>query len=178
MINIGFVEYASLAALYALWAYPYRYYRIDKTRAHLFGLRNELFSMGAKGEIDFDSDAYRGAEQILNALIRQTHKLDLMRLFFYRLMMRGSPSFGRSSRELHRAVDEYPDLAARNKMVRILDSAEIIAMYHIATSVLPGWVLMQGLLRIVRLDRKIRTFAQNCFKSQIQNIEDEGLIAT
>lgn len=176
MINLDFIGCASLAGLYALWAYPYRYYRIDKTRSRLFELRSELFDMGSHGELDFDSEAYRAAEKILNALINQTHKLDLMRLFFYRLLMWGNAPSGKCSQELHRAVDQYPDPRVRNKLIAILELAEMQAILHVATSVLPGWIIMESALRIFHLEKKLQSLSQERLKPQIQRIEEEGLI--
>ena len=59
------------------WVLFYEYPRsaIELTRNELFSLRDELFELGQKGEIPFDSDAYTILRGLLNGMIRYAHDI-------------------------------------------------------------------------------------------------------
>jgi hypothetical protein len=59
------------------WVLFYEYPRsaIERTRNELFSLRDELFDLGQKGEIPFDSDAYTILRGLLNGMIRYAHDI-------------------------------------------------------------------------------------------------------
>jgi len=70
----------SLAALLWLLLGPYNDFRVDRLRQELFGLRDELFDRAASGAIGFDSSAYMATRQMLNGMIRFSHRLSFSRL--------------------------------------------------------------------------------------------------
>lgn len=55
-------------------------YLIDSFRQKIFAVRAELFDEGLKGNIDFNSDAYKMARQTMNGIIRFAHKMSLINL--------------------------------------------------------------------------------------------------
>ena len=53
---------------------------IETTRNRLFSLRDELFELAQKGEIPFDSDAYKFARGMVNGMIRYAHDISGLQL--------------------------------------------------------------------------------------------------
>ena len=70
---------AILALLWWLWIEVKRY-RLDKTRQAIFSIRDKLFMRAARGEIDFDSDAYQLTRTLLNSAIRYAERISLLRI--------------------------------------------------------------------------------------------------
>lgn len=69
-----------LAAIWWLYAFVYREYKIDESRQQLFAIRDELFDKATAGIISFDDEAYGLTRNTLNGLIRFTHELSVIRL--------------------------------------------------------------------------------------------------
>ena len=70
----------ALAGLWFLIFWLYRDYRLDYFRDKLFALRDELFDMALRGEIDFNHPAYGLLRTILNGTIRYGHRLGLIEI--------------------------------------------------------------------------------------------------
>jgi hypothetical protein len=70
----------ALTALWALFFWLIRDYRIDAFRQRLFNVRDELFDAGAAGVIPFDHPAYGMLRKTLNGCIRFAHCLNLTRV--------------------------------------------------------------------------------------------------
>lgn len=69
-----------LSAIFWSFDSAYRKFRIDLLRFHLFGQRDYLFAAAARGEISFDSPAYRMTRQTINGMIRFAHEVSLWRV--------------------------------------------------------------------------------------------------
>lgn len=83
MINLGPALHLgfALVALWGLLYFCWREYRWDRLRDKLFALRHRLFICAAQGRIQFDAPAYRVERDLINGMIRFTHKLTFGRLF-------------------------------------------------------------------------------------------------
>jgi hypothetical protein len=69
----------ALGALTFLWFVGWRGYHLDLFRQRLFAIRQELFDLAARGEVEFNGYAYGGLRQQINALIRFAHRLSFLR---------------------------------------------------------------------------------------------------
>jgi hypothetical protein len=67
----------SLMALWALFHWLYRDYRVDLFRQRMFALRDELFELAASGRIAFDDPAYGKLRSMLNGYIRFAHRISV-----------------------------------------------------------------------------------------------------
>lgn len=54
---------------------------IAMARHNLFNLRDELFALAEKGELDFKSGGYKATRQLINGLIKYAHDVSLMQIF-------------------------------------------------------------------------------------------------
>src|SRR5258707_10469378 len=70
-----------LVGVWIMWFVLWKEYYLDKCRYELFALRNELFTMAARGEIGFESPAYHMLRVLINGMIRFNHRFTLTALF-------------------------------------------------------------------------------------------------
>lgn len=70
----------SLTAIWQAFRVGHRAYMVDQTRQRLFVLRDRLFDRALEGKVPLDSEAYALTRRIINANIRFTHDLSLLRL--------------------------------------------------------------------------------------------------
>jgi hypothetical protein len=89
-----------LVALYLLWHYGFRPYLLDKFRAELFELRDDLFDHAAEGNVDFDDPNYGALREWFNASIRMAHRFGPIDTFILTL-------FGRRVRDQEPAIEKY-----------------------------------------------------------------------
>ena len=78
----------SLAFIVALLLFPYNSYRVDKLREYLFELRDELFDEALRGNISYESQAYRATRSVLNGMIRFSHQISFSRLIAARVLIK------------------------------------------------------------------------------------------
>jgi hypothetical protein len=69
---------SGLCFIWMIWEFGYKACMLDRFRAHLFELRDRLFSFAEGGGIDFDNDAYRSVELLLNGVIRYAHRCSFL----------------------------------------------------------------------------------------------------
>ncbi|WP_440995019.1 hypothetical protein [Arhodomonas sp. SL1] len=174
-MTLGFEGIAALLGLYILWAWLYRQYRIDKTRAMLFAQRHRLFLLAADGRIDFNAPAYREAERLLNALIRQTHQMTLVRFLVMRPFLDHAEQRDEASR-IHDAVESHPDETVRDELREILTAAGAISLAQLAMSFLLTWTLFQVAYHIAATRRWLENSGPQRFSRQIRRLEDEALV--
>lgn len=75
MTNYEIVAFTTvIVALLLLASGPWQAHVVDRSRAHLFALRDELFDLALNGEISFEDPRYRQLRQQINVLIRFAHK--------------------------------------------------------------------------------------------------------
>lgn len=89
-----------LVALYLLWHYGFRPYLLDKFRAEMFELRDELFDHAAEGNVDFGDPNYGAVREWFNASIRMAHRFEPIDTFIL-------SQFGKHVREQEPAIEEY-----------------------------------------------------------------------
>lgn len=97
-------------------------------RNSLFRQRDELFALGARGEVDFQHQGYQAARTMLNSFIRFAHDLTLSQLILTKLLMRirniNPPQSGWDS-----AIASLPG-EQREKVQVILDDA-MVSMFRL-----------------------------------------------
>ena len=82
------ILYAELSVLWWMYAWLYYDYRTDLLRFRLFIIRDQLFDAAVKGELDFNSPAYKRTRTTLNGALRFAHRLTLSKLLITFLWMR------------------------------------------------------------------------------------------
>lgn len=109
----------------------YTSFRVDKTRQSLFAVRDDLFDRAVRGEISFDSEAYKTTRLILNGLIRFTHRASVLRVWLMiKIGVRKSEFI---SREIEAAFNASND-QDRQLCTRVLFEANKVCAMHFATS--------------------------------------------
>ena len=69
-----------LAVLWWLFHWPYRRYRVDKTRYELFVIRDRLFDLASNGAlVDFEHRAYGMTRTTLNGMLRTIEDYSFIR---------------------------------------------------------------------------------------------------
>src|SRR6266436_8516805 len=69
--------------LFAMWVLYFiclREYKVDAFRQKLFAVRDELFDYARSGKIAFDDPGYTTLRNLMNALLRFTHRLTFARM--------------------------------------------------------------------------------------------------
>lgn len=82
----------SIAALWVMFFWFYREYRLDLTRQRLFGLRDELFDLARSGRLHFSHPAYGMLRRVMNGSIRHGHRLGLVNMTLFYLLIRRDPA--------------------------------------------------------------------------------------
>lgn len=159
---------ANLVAIGALlWLFdgPYKAYRLDLLRFHIFRARDELFLAAERGPLSFDDRAYGMTRQVLNGMIRFAHELGLWRtilliVFRHRIAdTEGSERFWANYGEAVRSLS----LHSRKEVMRATSEAHVaIFSYLCHTSLLLfpivfcGKWIMRFLLRMSGFARMAR----------------------
>lgn len=135
MNEIELVLYFAIAAFAAWWLFfvEYRSYLLAKARQDLFSVRDELFAAAERGDLAFDSRAYRMTRQLLNGGINAAHRLSLMRvigIIVANTLVRGPKARSPFAQEYAAARQELND--AGRKAVDIAHSRmHIILMRYV-----------------------------------------------
>jgi hypothetical protein len=69
---------AALCGIYLVWSLAIRSLLLDITRERLFEQRSALFQLAARGEIDFEDEAYRSLEILYCGLLRFAHRVTFL----------------------------------------------------------------------------------------------------
>jgi hypothetical protein len=141
-----------IAALWWLYAFAYRQYRIDLLRQRLFRVRDELFNEAAAERIDFNSPAYGMMRTTLNGMIQFAHELSLIRLV---IMFIAQRLFGKGEIEdLYRRsrASAYRDLSQeqRRLVMRAEVSMHMCVLSHVVYTSLPLFLTVAPLLWLLR----------------------------
>ncbi len=79
--EIAYILFLStLLLVWAFYSWLYWPYRVDKTRQRLFFIRNEIFDYAADGNVDFNHPGYWHLRELVNGMIRFTHKFEFISL--------------------------------------------------------------------------------------------------
>src|SRR5437762_3023113 len=73
----------SLLAIWLLYCWFYRDYRVDLFRQRLFKLRDSLFDYAESGQVSFDHPAYGMLRSTLNGFIRFGHRFGFLQILIF-----------------------------------------------------------------------------------------------
>lgn len=170
------------SALFLIWIFYnwfYWQYRVEKTRQDLFFTRNELFDYAAQGNISFDHPAYGMLRQLMNSMIRFTHKFDLITtlcLFF------GLRNIEPDSGKLNRLMEEIEKLPTDTKETfsKYMLRMDMILVSHLIKSsiILMTVVVYFGLSIVIKngwhnLKDEVKKQLQGRWINQIDSIAAE-----
>lgn len=151
-----FVGFGGLAALWCLYAFAYRRYRVDLLREQLFIIRNDLFDHAARGEISFSAEAYKVARLALNGMIRFAHVINLTRIVVNRVFQeRYRVNLDAYEKQRVHAIEDLP-VGQRRLIIAAYDKAHRAILSHLlvtspASLGLYGmWTLMSLSARALR----------------------------
>lgn len=123
-----------LAVLWWLFYWPYRRYRVDKTRYDLFVIRDRLFDVAAEGAlVDFDHPAYGMTRTTLNGMLRTIEDYSFIR--WGALFWRASHDqewrnlCARHATEFKRAI-EHLSPEGRREIERAMNEAQYVFIHY------------------------------------------------
>ena len=152
--SIAFVNGLELAVgliiLVLFFTGPWSEYCIELGRQKLFRLRDEVFLLAADGRIDFDSDAYRLVRDYFNGLIRHTHIINVLTIFF--VAVKGS-EFSDSSSTADRRLAAIDDKKLRAQLHRKMSAAASIQVGVAFIRSPIGWLFLLFLSPLILLNR-------------------------
>ena len=137
------ILYAELSVLWWMYAWLYYDYRTDLLRFRLFIIRDQLFDAAVKGELDFNSPAYKRTRTTLNGALRFAHRLTLSKLLITFLWMRRKDPT--AVERHHEAMRLAVQGLTRNQKRLLLNAQEEIRMVmltHVAHVSLPLFPLV------------------------------------
>jgi hypothetical protein len=137
------ILYAELAVLWWMYAWLYYGYRTDLLRFRLFIIRDRLFDAAVKGDLDFNSPAYKRTRTTLNGALRFAHRLTLSKLLITALWMhRKDPT---AVERQHKAMRLAMQGLTRDQKRLLLDAQEeicVVMLTHVAHVSLPLFPLV------------------------------------
>lgn len=144
----------ALTGLYALWTFGFRRQILDGTRAKLFALRYELFSLALRGKIKFNDPVYRQTELYLNSLLKYTHRADILRILVRIKLYKNSQEAKVFSKSLIESINNIQDAEVKAKLNEIVQTSGYIILRHvinsnIVTLVLSWFIITPFVLLIV-----------------------------
>jgi hypothetical protein len=141
-------------AIFVLWVFYFWFYwqyRIEKTRQELFFIRNELFDYAAAGNISFNHPAYSLLREMMNSMIRFTHKVELFTLICLFIALRNSqPEKGRY--EIFKKELETLPVKIKEEFKKYVSYMNMVIVSHLikGSILLMGFTLIVGLFILVR----------------------------
>ena len=132
----------SLLALWALFHWLYRDYRVDLFRQRMFTLRDQLFDIAASGRIAFDDPAYGKLRSMINGYIRFAHRINLPLLLFASRSRHALSQGAHQITQLTAAVRAQPAETARDLDHIISQTHWYVAEQLILTSLVMWLVLL------------------------------------
>ena len=141
MATINVIELG--LALFCITAFllgPWRGIWIDTGRQELFVLRDKLFMLAANGSISFDDEAYKLLRDMLNGMIRFTHRFNVSTLLVMLWIVQKSDT-QRESMVL-KAIAKVPDSEVVRQL-KELHSDAVRAQLAVASMRSPiGWLMI------------------------------------
>lgn len=170
--NIYISSLFSIFLLVILIFWLYRDYRVDTYRQKMFKLRDCLFDEARKGNVPFESDAYRMLRSTMNGSIRFAHKLSLIQfLVFLVLMKSDSKHIGKSfSKRLESKIELLDNEQA--KLIRYYHAnMNFLLVEHILFS--SPLILTTVLIPVASLfkAKKVISKTLNTFQSPIDKLD-------
>lgn len=148
-----------LFALWFLYFFCWREYRIDSFRQHLFGVRDDIFDFAASGGIAFDDPAYTTLRDLSNALIRFAHKLTFTRALV--ILLFGKLTTTDRMKDWKRDVESRPE-EVRSKLLKAHDQIALATAHFVMAWSPLGWVcvLIAGTIGVLVSVFKLRLKVQ------------------
>jgi len=155
LVGVGFIALMALGALYSV---AFRHYRVDLLRQRLFEIRDHLFICAARGELSFESPAYKMTRQTLNGMIRFAHTFSLTRIAIDRLLNQIYPLD--VNMYDHMFADTLRQLDSTQKQIindRHVEAHEALRAHLIATSI-TAMLLVNARYAVPLLGKLLRLF--------------------
>jgi hypothetical protein len=133
MLAVVFLNLALIAILMWLFDSLYCQLRVDLYRSELFRVRDDLFEAAERGEISFDSPAYRMTRQMLNGMIRFANEMSLCRMVLILITRKYwlNPNYDRAfSISYGRAVNEL-SLVGQSAVNTAMRQAHMLVAIHV-----------------------------------------------
>lgn len=83
------IQWLSLLAIWVLFFWLYRDYRVDLFRHRLFNLRYELFRLACTDKVAFDNEAYTLLRRSINGTIYFGHQFGSLELLLFAVCTKG-----------------------------------------------------------------------------------------
>ena len=163
-----------LAALWWLFAFEYRRYRINLLRQRLFAVRDQLFQEAAAGKISFDSKAYGMTRTTLNGMIRFAHELSIIRLIVMRVVQRKADRDEIVERYRRARAQAHGELSPEQRALVLNAERQMhlyLLLHLIHTSFLLAMLVLplQAILRMTKRFNRISTMASSVRRSIYQS---------
>ena len=138
---------------------PWNWVCVDWARQSLFEKRDKLFDMAIKGEINFNSPAYKDTRETLNGLIRFAHKLTLPKMLFLLFYRRNAfPEKFDAIKEINKISNEETRakiiniiILSHKSLLKLILSTSLISLIFLPLIIL---TLVVGYL-LLSIDEKI-----------------------
>lgn len=148
-----------LGALYILYFWFYKDYRVEKFRFELYVVRDRLFDAAQKGVISFDHPAYLLMRKTINRIIRFGHRVKLLDVLVFAVIDTLYPYRRENDhlfRKLFNIIDTTEDTEAKYALQKaFIDTAFIICKQMLWTS--PTMLLLLvGIVVYKSLDKLFR----------------------
>lgn len=149
-----------LAALWWLFYWPYRSYRLDDTRYRLFVIRDRLFDAAADGaSIRFEDRAYGMTRTMINGMLRTLEDYGVLRLLYiawrYSRDRRLQQMCAQYGEDYESAVQQL-EPEGRDLVIDAVLRAQRVFLEH----VLKTSLLMFLLYFVIRAIRPVRTWSE------------------
>lgn len=135
-----FIWVSGLCSIWLIWEFGYKGWMLARFRAHLFDLRDRLFSIAEAEKINFDDDAYRSMELLINAVIRYAHRYSFLTYIFSVVEMERSKKEDKDYVNFGKQMTlkfSHLDPKVRSEFVEILTSIhKSLCLYMLGTSFL------------------------------------------
>ena len=137
------IIYVELAVLWWLYAWLYYGYRTDLLRLRVFIIRDRLFDSAMKGELDFNSLAYKRTRTTLNGALRFAHRLTLSKLLITAIWMRRKdPNATERHHQATRLAMQGLTMDQKRLLLNAQDEIRIVMLTHVAHVSLPLYPLV------------------------------------
>lgn len=167
-----------LLMLWVVYFSCYKQYRIEETRMKLFSIRNELFDYAMAGSISFNHPAYGLLREIMNSMIRFTHKIDWVTLILLYMGLRNIRPIKGKFEMFIEELNTLPDEVKKelSKYLRHMDTA--ITSHLIKSSILMmSLTVIFGLYVLIRQGCCDLNNLKNEIKKQLPTIDQVNIIA-
>ncbi len=109
----------TITIAFFLFYYHWRSYVIDVTRQQLFELRDRLFDMACRGELDRSSETYKVIREMFNSSLRFIHRIGLFQ--FLAVMLWNGKEIRENAVAASKVIANIEDESVREEVQRLVD---------------------------------------------------------